>query len=1027
MSTRTYIHVWTLTLSALLILAEVTFASMHGAVDVSSNGANTARSTIIVDKKGDGDYYDIQDAVDDAEDGDVIIVKAGTYEEEIEISDKSIELRGANIERTIIKGPERRSRTGITIESDNCTVSGFSVFNWSTAIEIKRSADCLIENCNTTSDGNRGIDIEDSCRITIDGNDCSLVKGVDIQGDDGISLEKCNDCLIANNTVRNNDEDGISLKETYNTRVINNHCRKNRWGIVVFRSDSNLISCNYCIDNWRGGIDIFRSTCLTIEGNNLNNDAIWLSGLNLNEWCSHTIEKTNLVGGKPVLYKVQENGGTVDETAGQIILADSHNMLIDNHEFKKGKIGIISGFSSNNSIENCSFFSNGTAIHCICSNDTRIRNCLFSNVGTGIEMDSSNRFITENNRFESFGFGIDSFGTGSSVVRNNHFENYKHCGIFFRYAFDCILEKNAFNTSFGTYSASFQLFSSSRNRISNNTIKNNMGRGLDIEFAHDNLIEFNSISRNEGDGINIQYMCSGNAIRFNEISDNNHFGLNITCSSRDNLIHHNNFIDNNNGNIQVYDGSGNYWNDTYGKGNYWSDYISRFPDAANDGSVWETPYVINASRERMDHYPLKDPLTIDILHPGEMDLSPFAEIGDIAFVRENERVVLWANGSHDDLGIENYTWTLDYNGSILTIYGRPLSFVFDDPGIYNVTLTVRDENNGTGTDSRHVIVRDATPPRANAGKDIFVHAFQNVIFDASNSSDNTAIVNYTWTFRYGSDVRKQYGPEAGFIFGSPGIYDVILSVRDAENNTANDTLRITVTAQGERGGSIRGFGKVEPLILGVVSLLVLIGVFILITKIRGRHENDEDDDEENDEDDGEGMAAKGSRGGKTSRGKTKDGRKDHSASGPDVCCTFCGRPVIPPDSPFCPYCGKKQQFPPLQEHGFPKQGRDASPRCSKCGTVLIPADAVFCQICGTKQIPVGGSTASTRTNRCIDCGASVEPPFVFCPGCTSKRGHGGRARYIASDDPRYGGIRNDTGRQGNIPPPPLSPGYGPLQ
>lgn len=56
----------------------------------------------IVDKNGHGDYITVQDAVNNANDGDEIIVLEGKYEEAVDLGTKALHLHGLNASNTII-------------------------------------------------------------------------------------------------------------------------------------------------------------------------------------------------------------------------------------------------------------------------------------------------------------------------------------------------------------------------------------------------------------------------------------------------------------------------------------------------------------------------------------------------------------------------------------------------------------------------------------------------------------------------------------------------------------------------------------------------------------------------------------------------------------------------------------------------------------------------------------------------------------------------------------------------------------
>jgi hypothetical protein len=59
--------------------------------------------------------------------------------------------------------------------------------------------------------------------------------------------------------------------------------------------------------------------------------------------------------------------------------------------------------------------------------------------------------------------------------------------------------------------------------------------------------------------------------------------------------------------------------DNSSEGNYWSDYTTKYPNAVNNGGIWNTPYIIEANNT--DHYPLVDPVFIQITQPKPIQLT----------------------------------------------------------------------------------------------------------------------------------------------------------------------------------------------------------------------------------------------------------------------------------------------------------------------------------------------------------------------------------------------------------------------
>ena len=111
----------------------------------------------------------------------------------------------------------------------------------------------------------------------------------------------------------------------------------------------------------------------------------------------------------------------------------------------------------------------------------------------------------------------------------------------------------------------------------------------------------------------------------------------------------------------------------------------------------------------------------------------------------NEDVKVWfnANNSSDNVGIVNYSWDLNGNGSI-DAYGPVVNWTYPDPGSYTITLNATDIAGNSGLDSKTIQVLDATPP---------------VISNVSNGTASNNSVAIYWdtnelsnsTVRYGLD------------------------------------------------------------------------------------------------------------------------------------------------------------------------------------------------------------------------------------------------------------------------------------
>jgi peptide/nickel transport system permease protein len=103
-------------------------------------------------------------------------------------------------------------------------------------------------------------------------------------------------------------------------------------------------------------------------------------------------------------------------------------------------------------------------------------------------------------------------------------------------------------------------------------------------------------------------------------------------------------------------------------------------------------------------------------------------------------------------------------------------------------------------------MQDETHPVADAGENMTVPVWKPVIFDASGSTDDTGIVNYTWTLEDGGTVTL-FGTNPTYTFGVVGVYNVTLTVQDGEGNSDNDSVFVTVVPDETPpvADSVRGF------------------------------------------------------------------------------------------------------------------------------------------------------------------------------------------------------------------------------
>ena len=180
--------------------------------------------------------------------------------------------------------------------------------------------------------------------------------------------------------------------------------------------------------------------------------------------------------------------------------------------------------------------------------------------------------------------------------------------------------------------------------------------------------------------------------------------------------------------------------------------------------------------------------------------TPTAHAGPDQMVDAGATVTFDGSTSADREGIINYTWSFTDHTDIgagpipapVSLYGVMPNHTFTVPGIYRVTLEITNASGVRNTDTMTVMVRDITPPEADAGPDRQVDEGTTVTFNGTASTDNVGIAAYFWSFHDGTSELILHGVAPGHTFTVPGEYHVTLRVTDAVGHSDTDTMTVTV-------------------------------------------------------------------------------------------------------------------------------------------------------------------------------------------------------------------------------------------
>jgi len=590
-------------------------------------------------------YATIQGAVNNAAAGDTIIVRDGTYPENVKVN-KRLTIRSENgPANTIVESPEGVNDHVLTVTADHVHINGLTVKNATGKNEAGRYdyAGLYISahHCNITDNmamnNAYGFFLSESSKNTLINNAASGKIG------DGIYVTNSNYNTISNNTVKLNQRYGIRLYSSHNNTVRNNNVSNNGYGIRLGGSHNNTIEKNNVQSSTYDGFYLFYSNNNSFVDNTANQnkyDGFFINA-SYNNTLINNVANANIYDGFGLElvnnHTLINNRVNSNNKSGISLTSSNRNLLEGNVASLNTEMGFYLASSTSNSLAgNKASANKKVGIHLENSGNCTLTDNMmegnyynFGVTGDSLpyfyhDIDTSNRvdgkpiyyWIDQQEREIPKDAGFVGIIDSINITVRDLTLTKNSVGLLLAYSVGTWIK----NVTVSNTDDGISLLASSYSIIANNTISNN-DWGINMVYSDSNFLFQNTITKNTLGAL--LGNSNNNTLQRNNLS-NNWEGLSL-LNSRDNLIFTNNFINNSAHSMSsttiwnsVFEMTYDYNGERYTNfmGNYWSNYFKDIYgtmgielDTDGDGiGDFMTPYTLPTGLGTdKDNYPLMQP------------------------------------------------------------------------------------------------------------------------------------------------------------------------------------------------------------------------------------------------------------------------------------------------------------------------------------------------------------------------------------------------------------------------------------
>lgn len=331
----------------LILLPVLVYSGLNVTVDYRGNSSGnqssvTSSSTIWVPDN----YTTIQGAINSASVGDIIIVRNGTYYENVLVN-KTVQFIGEDF--PIVNGSFSPSIWGyptLEVVASNVTISGFIIQHGIFALREYDDGVWLFSDSNNIS-----------ANIIR-----SNLSGIKIGWDD-------QDNYILGNIIQCNG-DGIFCAGR-NSHIVGNVISNNSNGIEVWYPINSLINNTI---TWNSNFGIYLSAYeVTLRGNNMSINKYNFGTVEyLLPQLFNDIDTSNTINGKPIYYLIDQSDKALPSDAGYVAIINSTNITVEGLTLENNGQGVLVAYSSNITVENCNLINNWWGVRLWSSSNTSL-------------------------------------------------------------------------------------------------------------------------------------------------------------------------------------------------------------------------------------------------------------------------------------------------------------------------------------------------------------------------------------------------------------------------------------------------------------------------------------------------------------------------------------------------------------------------------------------------------------------------------------------------------------------------------